>query len=94
MANMFKPVFTEKSLREAKQGNYTFRVPLDVDKRQIAAKIAQLFGVKVVKVRTIKVGSEKGRNAKGKNFSIKAIKKAIVTLKAGDKIDIFEEGKK
>lgn len=91
---MFKPVFTEKSLREAKQGNYTFRVPLDVDKRQIAAKIAQLFGVKVVKVKTIKVGSEKGRNAKGKNFSIKTIKKAIVTLKAGDKIDIFEEGKK
>lgn len=91
---MLKPVFTEKSLREAKQGNYTFRVPVDMDKKQIAAKIAQLFGVKVIKVRTVKVGPERGRNAKGRHFSIKAIKKVIIRLKSGDKIDIFEEGKK
>ncbi|KKR44951.1 MAG: 50S ribosomal protein L23, large subunit ribosomal protein L23 [Microgenomates group bacterium GW2011_GWC1_41_20] len=89
-----KPIFTEKSLREAKLGNYTFQVSPTMDKKQIAAKIAQLFGVKVVGVRTTRTGSEKGKNARGKKFSIGAVKKAIVILKSGDKIDIFEEGKK
>lgn len=89
-----KPVFTEKSLREAKNGKYTFKVPATMDKKQIAAKISQLFDVKVVDVRTLKTGPEKGRNARGRKFSTIAVKKAIVTLKSGDKIDVFEEGKK
>lgn len=91
---MLKPIFTEKSLKEAKLGKYTFRVPSSMDKKQIAAKISELFDVKVIDVRTIKRGPEKGRNAKGRNFSFGSIKKAIVTLKGGDKISIFEEGKK
>jgi large subunit ribosomal protein L23 len=91
---MIKPVFTEKSLAAAKLGNYTFRVEPRMDKKRIAAQIAEIFGVKVIKVRTIKTGGEKGRNAKGRNFSVKASKKAIVTLKEGDKINVFEEGKK
>ncbi|EKE13528.1 MAG: 50S ribosomal protein L23 [uncultured bacterium] len=91
---MLKPIFTEKSLREAKNGNYTFQVSVGMDKKQIAAKITQLFGVKVIDVRTMKVGPEKGRNARGRNFSIQAVKKAVITLKSGDKIDVFEESKK
>ncbi len=91
---MLKPVFTEKSLREAKMGNYTFYVEPRMNKKQIAALIAKIFDVKVTGVRTMKTGGEKGRNAKGRNFSIKASKKAIISLKEGDKISIFEEGKK
>jgi len=91
---MIEPVFTEKSLKAAELGNYTFRVEPRMDKKRIAAEIAEVFGVKVIRVRTIKTGGEKGRNARGRNFSIKAGKKAIVTLKEGDKINIFEEGKK
>lgn len=91
---MLKPVFTEKSLKEAKLGRYTFRVPSDMDKKQIAAKISGLFDVTVTNVKTFKKGSEKGRNAKGRNFSFGLVKKAIVRLKNGDKISIFEEGKK
>ena len=75
-------------------GNYTFRVEPRMDKKRIAVEIAKIFGVKVIRVRTIKTGGEKGRNARGRNFSNLAGKKAIVTLKEGDKIDIFEEGKK
>jgi large subunit ribosomal protein L23 len=90
---IIKPVFTEKSLNAAKMGNYTFRVEPRMDKKRIAAEIAKIFGVKVIKVRTIKTGGEKGRNARGRNFSIKAGKKAIVILKEGDKINVFEEGK-
>jgi large subunit ribosomal protein L23 len=91
---MLKPIFTEKSLKDAKLGNYTFKVAPRMDKRHIAAEISEIFDVKVTRVRTIKTGGEKGRNAKGKNFSKLATKKAIVTLKEGDKINIFEEGKK
>jgi large subunit ribosomal protein L23 len=91
---MLKPVFTEKSLRESKIGNYTFKVTPTMNKKQIAALISKIFGVKVEKVRTMKTGGEKGRNAKGRKFSIRATKKAMVTLKSGDKINIFEEGKK
>ena len=91
---MLKPIFTEKSLRESKLGNYTFHVQSGINKKQIAAKVAQLFGVKVINVRTTKIGPERGKNAKGKKFVNQAVKKAIVTLKSGDKIDVFEEGKK
>ena len=65
-----------------------------MDKKQIAAKVAQIFGVTVTSVRTAKIGPEKGRNARGRKFFKAAVKKAIVSLKSGDKIDIFEEGKK
>lgn len=91
---MLKPIFTEKSLREAKLGNYTFRVDNDMNKNQVAVQIARLFGVKVINVRTTKTGPEKGRNARGRKFAVSIVKKAIVTLKSGDKIDVFEEGKK
>ena len=91
---MLKPIFTEKSLREAKLGNYTFRVDNHMNKKQIAVKVEQLFDVKVTAVRTTKTGPEKGKNAKGRKFSVGMAKKAIITLKSGDKIDVFEEGKK
>jgi len=52
---MLKPVFTEKSLKEAKLGNYTFQVPAVMNKKQIASKVAKIFGVKVVKVKTVKI---------------------------------------
>ena len=91
---MIKPIFTEKSLKAAKMGNYTFRVERGMAKPAIAAEIAKIFDVKVTGVRTIKISGEKGRNARGKNFSVKPGKKAIITLKEGDKISLFEEGKK
>lgn len=91
---MIKPIFTEKSLREAKGGSYTFKVDSGMDKKQIAAKISSLFGITVTGVRTSKIGAEKGRNAKGRKFFKSAVKKALVSVKSGDKIDIFEEGKK
>ncbi len=91
---MIKPSFTEKSLKAAKEGKYTFIVERDMGKRQIAKEIEETFGVPVAAVRTVKTGGEKGRNARGRNFLVMSIKKAIVTLKEGKKIDLFEESKK
>lgn len=91
---MLKPVFTEKSLEMAKAGKYTFWVGAEMDKKKIKAEVADAFGVHVSSVKTIIGHSEARRNTKGQKFSTKDTRKAIVTLKSGDKIEIFEESKK
>lgn len=91
---MLKPVFTEKSLKLAKRGKYSFWVGQEIDKGQIKALIHKLFGVTVTNIQTLSRGGEKGRNAKGRKFANLPAKKAIVTLKDKEKIDLFDEGKK
>ncbi len=89
-----KPVLTEKSMSEAKKGNYTFFVERNMNKRQIRKMIEEIFGVTVVKVRTMNVAGEVKRTNMGKKRIIKPKKKAIVTLEGKDKIDLFGEAKK
>lgn len=91
---MIKPVFTEKSTKEARQGRYTFWVSILADKMGLKSEIARIFGVHVTSIKTTTSGGEKGRNARGRKFSKLPTKKAIVTIKDGEKIDLFEESKK
>jgi len=74
-----KPIFTEKSAADSKKGKYTFWVGNGASKSQIKSEIGQAFNVDVVKVRTLK---------------IQGGKKAIVELKEGQKLDIYEKSKK
>ena len=74
-----KPVLTEKATNMAKVGKYTFWVDLLADKGKIKSEVAKAFKVKVISAKTVRV---------------KGQKKAIVTLKEGQKIDVFEEKKK
>ena len=90
---MIKPVFTEKSSKMAKEGKYTFWVDRGLTKNAIKALVAKQFGVHVVGIKTISVAGEVKRNVKGKKITVKGAKKAIVTLKAKEKIDVFEEKK-
>ena len=78
----------------AKMGKYSFWVAPSDNKMGLKSKIGKLFGVHVTSIRTIKKAGEKGRTARGKKFNKLASKKAIVTIKDGEKIDIFEESKK
>jgi len=91
---MIKPIFTEKSTKMAKEGKYSFWVEANADKMGLKSEIAKLFGVHVTSIRTIRKAGEKGRNARGKKFNKLTSKKAIVTLKGDEKIDVFEESKK
>lgn len=91
---MITPIFTEKSLKLAKEGKYSFWVGRTADKAGLKAEIAKLFGVHVVGIRTISSAPETGRNARGVKFATIRNKKAIVTLKDKEKIDLFEESKK
>ena len=88
------PVFTEKSMRLIEEHNqYTFRVAPDANKIEIRRAIEALFGVRVLKVRTMRVRGKKKRLGwrypEGKTASWK---KAIVTLAPGDRIDVVERG--
>ena len=90
------PVLTEKSLNEAKEGNYTFWVDRRMNKNQIRGLVEETFEVHVTRVRTITVPGETKKTFRGRKVVVKPRKKAIVTLKEKEKIDLFEtkKGKK
>jgi len=91
---MIKPVFTEKSLKLAKLGKYTFWVERTKAKSEIKNEINKIFGVIVDEIKTITTHGEAKRNNKGRKLMVLSTKKAIVTLKDGKKIDLYEETKK
>lgn len=84
-----EPVVSEKSYALMAEGKYTFRVNDRAHKTQISSAIQEIFGVKVVGVRTSHVRSKPKRRGlhKGKT---RAWKKAIVELAPGDQIELFE----
>lgn len=85
-----RPLITEKSTAQLdRQQAYTFVVDRDANKLEIAQAVETLFKVKVKDVRTMqyrgkerRVGRQVGRRA--------AWKKAVITLREGHSIEIFE----
>jgi large subunit ribosomal protein L23 len=86
-------VFTEKTLNEAKKGRYTFRVDKGLNKHQIKEMVEKMFGVNVTDIKTMNESGEVKRTLLGRKRIILPKKKAIVSLKDKEKIDIFEETK-
>lgn len=86
---LIKPVVTEKSMSMLEENKYTFIVNLKANKIEIRQAVEELFNVKVDKVRTMRVKGKvkRVRNRPGKTPDRK---KAIVTLKQGNKIQLFE----
>jgi large subunit ribosomal protein L23 len=84
-----RPVITEKSYSLAGQDKYTFKVDPVANKIEIKKAIEELFKVKVLKVNTLytKRKPKRVRNIPGYKSGYK---KAIVTLRPGDKIEVFE----
>ena len=83
------PVVSEKSYALLDEGRYTFLVDPRANKTQIKQAVQDIFGVRVVSVNTL------NRRGKRKRFGAhygrrKNTKRAVVTLAAGDQIDIFE----
>ncbi len=78
----------------AKTGKYTFMVDRSDTKSSLKSEIAKLFDVHVTDIKTITIKGESGRNARGSHYSTKPTKKAIVSLKDNEKINLFEESKK
>lgn len=75
-----------------KAGFYTFEVAKAATKDQISKVVSEKFKVEVEMVRTIKIfGKTKTQRTKKGYFKMADIKKAIVKLKKGDKIALFEQ---
>lgn len=81
------PLITEKATVLSEQNKVVFRVALDADKEEIADAVEALFKVQVVKVNTI-VQKGKTKRFRGRPGRRVDIKKAIVTLREGQSIDI------
>ena len=87
---IIRPVITEKAMmmRES-SGRYIFHVPVRASKPVIRSAVEELFKVEVMEVRTIIQHGRFHRVGRGRT-RVPNWKKAIVTLKEGQKIDIFE----
>ena len=85
-----KPLITEKSSdQQANHNKYTFQTNLNANKHEIKAAVEELFKVKVMNVRTCVYHGKKTKV--GRNYGFKPEwKKAIVTVKEGDSIQLFE----
>jgi large subunit ribosomal protein L23 len=85
---IIRPVVSEKSYELMEQNRYTFEVDKRAKKEQIAQAVEEIFGVRVEKVNTMNVSGKPRRLRYNKGLS-RSWKKAIVTLKSGDTIDLF-----
>ena len=83
------PIVSEKSYAGTTRGSYTFRVHQDAHKTQIRQAIEELFSVKVERVNVIKVQPKPKRRGAIRGTR-PGWKKAVVQLRAGDTIEIFE----
>jgi large subunit ribosomal protein L23 len=84
---ILSPVVTEKSTRISELNQVTFNVRSDAAKPEIKKAVEGLFNVKVTAVNTM-VTKGKTKRFKGKPYQRSDVKKAIVTLAAGQSIDV------
>ena len=90
---IIEPVVSEKSYALIEQNVYTFKVDPRASKPEIHDAIQAIFNVKVVKVNTVNRKGKKVRVRRSNRFGTKPdTKRALVTLAAGDRIDLFEGG--
>jgi large subunit ribosomal protein L23 len=94
MANILKrPIVTEKLTALQEKGQYAFAVDLNANKIEIAKAVEKKFQVTVLDVRTMRhKGKAKSQMTRKGRFPGRTPqwKKAIVRLKAGDKIEFFQ----
>jgi large subunit ribosomal protein L23 len=86
---IIKPVLSEKSYVLSAAGKYTFRVHTDAHRTQIRQAVEELFEVHVIEVRTMSVKSKPKRRGVTRGRT-RAWKKAIVQVRAGESIPIFQ----
>ena len=89
---LVRPVVSEKSYALMEDGAYIFVVAPDATKIDVRNAVEQAFGVRVKSVNTLNRKGKRRRNRKTNSFGTRSsTKRAIVTLAAGDKIDLFEK---
>ena len=84
------PIITEKTTKLSQNNKYTFEVDKRANKTEIKAAVEELFKVTVESVNIIN-GLKKEKRVGRYSGYTPAVTKAIVTLKKGDKIEIFNK---
>ena len=88
---IIEPIVSEKSYALLERNTYTFRVHPDASKPEIHDAVEAIFSVRVLNVNTLNRKGKRKRNRRtGVWGSRAATKRAIVTLHADDKIELFE----
>ena len=81
------PIVTEKSTNLSDQNKVMFKVPKGANKTNLKKSIEKIFKVNVTKINIINK-KRKIKITRGKKVSVKGYKKAIITLKKGQNIDL------
>ena len=84
---IISPLVTEKSTNLSEQNKIVFKVPSSANKINLKKSIEKIFKVNVTKINII---NKKNRikNTRGKKVKVSGFKKAIITLKKGQSIDL------
>lgn len=86
---IIRPIISEKSTGFMEMNKYVFEVPMKANKTMVKQAVNAIFGVQPKYVNIVLVRGKK-RRVRFRIGKTSAWKKAIVTLKAGEKIDVFE----
>ena len=84
---IISPLVTEKSTNLSEQNKITFKVHIRANKKNIRSSIEKIFKVDVTKINIINKKTRL-KTTRGKKVKVKGYKKAIVTLKKGQNIDL------
>ena len=85
--SILSPVVTEKSTNLSEINKVVFKVNSSADKRSIKKSIEKIFKVNVIKINIINK-QRRIKIARGKKVKVRGYKKAIITLKKGQNIDL------
>ena len=84
---ILQPVVTEKSTNLSEQNKIVFKVPNSSNKKILKKNIEKIFKVNVIKVNIVNK-KNRVKISRGKKIKLKGYKKAIITLKKGQSIDL------
>ena len=84
---IISPLVTEKSTNLSEQNKIVFKVPGRANKKNLKTNIEKIFKVNVTKINIINKKS-RIKVARGKKVKVSGFKKAIITLKKGQSIDL------
>ena len=84
---IISPIVTEKSTNLSEQNKIVFKVPFNANKKNLKKNIEKIFKVNVTKINIINK-QNRTKVTRGKRVKISGYKKAIITLKKGQSIDL------
>jgi large subunit ribosomal protein L23 len=86
---LVRPIITEKNTMLADQGKYAFEVAPTVNKIEIKHAVEEVFKVRVAAVNVMRVPGKQRRMGRSYGMT-RSWKKAVVTLEAGERIELFQ----